>query len=396
MGLFDRLFGRAPKPHGDPVGSFQLLTGYEPTWTTRGGSIYESQMIRAAINAAATHISKLRPVITGTAKPSLRTKLEHGPNEWEGSWSKFLYKTATILYVYNHAVILPVFDDYGEISGIYTVAPERCEVVEYGPKKVPYLRYRFASGKTGAIEMDSCGILTRYQFTQDLFGESNKALIPTMQLISIANQGIRESIKNSNSYRFMARISNWSKDSDLANERRRFSRENFGEDAQANGVLLFPNQYSDIRQLENKPYTVDAEQMEVIRQGISDYFGISTDIIQNKATPDEYAAFYEGICEPFAIMFSETVSRMLYTYNERTRGAGIMLTSNRLQYMSNTDKLAVSTQLIDRGIMSRNDAREIWNLPPVEGGDDLVIRGEYYNASEQINNDNGGNNEQNN
>ena len=85
---------------------------------------------------------------------------------------------------------------------------------------------------------------------------------------------------------------------------------------------------------------------------------------------------------------------MLYTFNERTRGNGIMLTSNRLQYLSNADKLQVSTQLVDRGIMSRNDAREIWNLPPVEGGDELVIRGEYYNANEQIN-DGGTDNEQN-
>ena len=394
MGLFDRLFGKAPRPTGSPMGSFQLLTGYEPNWhITKNANIYESQMIRAAINAAATHISKMKPVIMGTAKPSLRAKLEHGPNEWR-TWSQFLYQTATILFVRNSCYVLPVYDDYGQISGIYTASPERCEIIEYGPKKIPYLRFRFANGKTAAIEMDACGILTRYQFSKDLIGDSNAALIPTMDLIKIANQGIQEGVKNSNTYRFMARISNWSKDSDVALERRRFTSQNFGADAEANGILLFPNQYSDIKQLDAKPYTVDAEQMEIIRQGISDYFGIAPEIIQNRATPDQYAAFYEGICEPFGIQFSETVSRMLFTYNERSRGSGIALTSNRLQYMSNADKLAVSTQLIDRGIMSRNDAREIWNLPPVEGGDELVIRGEYYAATEQIN-DGGTDNEQN-
>ena len=31
--------------------------------------------------------------------------------------------------------------------------------------------------------------------------------------------------------------------------------------------------------------------------------------------------------------------------------------------------------------MSINDVREIWNMPPVDGGDVRIIRGEYYNAS---------------
>lgn len=383
MGLFDRIFGRAPKPIGQPVGHFRLLTGYEPTWPGRGGNIYEMQMIRAAINAIATHASKLQPVITGSAKPALQNKLRHGPNEWQ-TWSQFLYRTTTILYVHNTAYIVPIYDEYGEISGIYTVIPDRCEIVEYGPKKIPYLRYTFRNGQKAAIEFDACGILTRFQFEKDFVGETNAALYPTTDLIKIANTGIQEGVKSSSAIRFIAKLANFSKDSDLANERRRFSRENFGKEADT-PVLLFPNTYQDIKQIESKPYTVDAEQMEIIRKGICDYFGINEDVMENKAYGDAWSAFYEGVIEPLSIMASQNISKMLFTFNERTRGNAFMLTANRLQYMTNADKLKVSTALVDRGIMSRNDAREIWNLPPVEGGDDLVIRGEYYAADEQIN-----------
>ena len=52
--------------------------------------------------------------------------------------------------------------------------------------------------------------------------------------------------------------------------------------------------------------------------------------------------------------------------------------------MSNKDKLDVSAQLLDRGIMSINDVREIWNLPPVDGGDMRIIRGEYYNTDDKL------------
>ena len=53
--------------------------------------------------------------------------------------------------------------------------------------------------------------------------------------------------------------------------------------------------------------------------------------------------------------------------------------------MSNADKLNVSAQLLDRGIFTLNDVREIWNLPPVDGGDARIIRGEYYNADDKVN-----------
>ena len=59
-------------------------------------------------------------------------------------------------------------------------------------------------------------------------------------------------------------------------------------------------------------------------------------------------------------------------------------TANRLQYLSNAEKLNVSSQLLDRGIMSINDVRDIWNLPPVEDGDRRIIRGEYYDTKEKM------------
>ena len=40
--------------------------------------------------------------------------------------------------------------------------------------------------------------------------------------------------------------------------------------------------------------------------------------------------------------------------------------------------------MADRGLMTRNEIREIWNLPPLpaEIGDQMPIRGEYYNVGE--------------
>jgi len=360
-----------------------MLTGYEPHFTTYGGNIYESELVRASIDAIARHASKLSVQTYGAAKPSLQLKLSHGPNELQ-SWSQFLYRLATILYVHNTAFIVPVYDQYGEPSGVFAPLPEKCEVVQYGAAKIPYLRYKFGWGETAAIELEFCGVMTRFQYRSDLFGETNRALLPTMDLINMQNQGIQEGVKSAATYRFMAQLSNFAKAEDLAKERQRFTAENFSKDAKGGGLLLFPNTYQNIQKIDAKPFVVDADQMSVINRAVFDYFGVNEDVLTNRAYGDAWAAFYEGCIEPFAIQLSEVMTRMLFTFREQSSGNYVAVTSNRLQYMTNADKLNVSAAMMDRGIMSVNEVREIWQLPPVEGGDVRIVRGEYYNADEKI------------
>lgn len=381
MGLFDKLFGKRPEPKGEYEGTFQLLNWYTPKFTSFDGGIYESELIRAAINVIATHVSKLKVEVQGSARPALQNKLKHGPNSFQ-TWTQFLYKLESIRQVHNTAFICPVYDDYGEPSGIYAPLPSSCEIVQYGD--TPYLRYQFGWGEWAAIELAYCGIMTKYQYRNDFFGESNLALLPTLDLIKMQNQGIEEGVKNAASYRFMAKVSNFTKGSDLANERRRFSEENLSREARGGGLLLFPNTYSDIKQIEAKPWVVDADQMEAIKANVYEYFGVNEDILTNKAYGDAWAAFYEGTVEAFAIQFSEVLTKMLFTLREQSQGNLVIATANRLQYMSNADKLAVSAQMADRGLMTRNEIREIWNLAPLPEpyGSQLPVRGEYYNVEE--------------
>lgn len=385
MSLFDFLFKNRPKEPAERYeGIFRMLNGYVPRFTNREGGVYESELIRAAINARATHMSKLKVEIEGAARPALQNKLKHGPNQFQ-TWSQFMYRLETILDVHNTAFITPVFDIYGEPSGVYTPLPSKCEIVQYD--NVPYIRYTFSNGEKAAIELAYCGIMTQFQYSSDFMGESNHALFPTMDLIHIQNQGIEEGVKSAATYRFMAQLSNFSKAEDLRKERQRFTAENLEKDG--GGLLLFPNTYTNIKQVDVKPWVVDAEQMKVIRDNVFEYFGVNEDVLQNKAFGDAWSAFYEGAIEPFAIQFSEVMTKMLFTFREQSQGNRVMATANRLQYLSNADKLNVSSQMLDRGIMSINDVRDIWNLPPVEGGDVRIIRGEYYGADEKVGEANG-------
>lgn len=382
MGLMDWLFGKRPEPKGEYEGTFRMLNGYVPHFTSFSGGMYESELVRAAVNAIATHISKLNVETRGVAKPKLQNKLKHGPNEFQ-TWSQFLYRAATIFYCNNTVFVVPVWDDFGQISGVYTPLPYRCEVVQFDG--VPYLRYEFGWGVHAAVEMEYCGIMTRMQYRNDFFGEDNRALFPTMDLIHIQNQGIEEGVKSAATYRFMARAKNFTKTEDLAAERKRFTAANLSRDADGGGLLLFPNIYDDIKQIEVKPWVVDAEQMAIIKSNVFEYFGVNEDVLQNKFDSETWSAFYEGCVEPFALQFSEVMTKMLFTFREQSEGNLVMATSNRLQYMSNADKLNVSASMADRGLMTRNEIREIWNLPPLPEpyGSQLPVRGEYYNVGDE-------------
>jgi hypothetical protein len=210
------------------------------------------------------------------------------------------------------------------------------------------------------------------------------ALRETMQLIHIQNQGVEEGVKNSATFRFMAQLNNFASAEDLAKERTRFTEANLSSDSKSGGFLLFPSTYKDIKQIDVKPYSADADQMEQIRENVFNYFGVSEDVLQNKAKAEELEGFFDGCIEPFAIQFSEALTKMLFSERERAQGSYLIANANRLQYMSTSQKVQMAQQLLDRGVMSINEARELFNYGTVENGDVRFIRGEYKDADAEV------------
>ena len=377
MGLFDYLFHRPRQV--EQAGLWKTLSAYTPAFTSWDGQMYESDLVRSAIDALARHSAKLEITVDGTAQPKMRGRLKAQPNPFM-TWYQYHYRARTILEVQNNCFIVPVYDDDGTVCGFFPILPSQSELVDVNGE--PWLRYTFLNGTKAALPFDECGVLTRHQYKDDFFGEKNTALGSTLDLIHMQKQGVKEGITNGATFRFMAKLGNFAKPEDVAMERKRFNANNL--QGESGGLLLFPNTYTDIKQIDQKPYTVDAEQMKLIQTNVSNYFGVSEEVLQNRCYGDAWSAFYEGAIEPYAIQASEVHTAMAYSARERATGNSIFFTSNRLQYMTNADKLNVSAQLVDRGVFSRNDARALWNLPPIEGGDEYIVRSEYVAANNQI------------
>lgn len=376
MGAFNKLFGKI-KAQRLLGGFFQMLDGYTPAFTSYDGGVYEMELTRACVHTFATHCSKLQPQVSGADSRGIQAMLDSKPNLFM-TGAQFLYKVATIYETQNTCFIVPVLDKWDRIVGYYPVMPSSTELREQNGE--PFLVYTFGNGETAAIEMNRVGVISKFLYRNDLMGEDNSALEPTMQLLSTQNQGIAEGIKNSASFRFMATISNFTKGKDLVNERKKWVEDNLGADA--GGLALFPNTYSNIQQITSTAKIVDIEQLKAIENRVYTYFGSNADVLLNKAVGDNWSAYYEGKIEPFAIQLSQAMTVMTFSHNERTRQNAIVWSANRLQYMTNTDKLQVSSQMFDRGILSINDVMDIWSLPHVEDGDKRYIRKEYTEISQ--------------
>lgn len=380
MGLFQKVFGNR-QAYTKALSTFRTLTAYQPVWYSRNGCIYESELIRASIHAKAKHCSKLAPNISGSANPKLANALNKRPNPLE-TWSQFLYRTETILEVQNSAFIVPFYDATGiNIIGIYTVLPSRCELLE--SNGTIYLRYRFSTGDCAAVEYNKVGVLTKFQYKDDFFGESNSALDVTLDLIDLQNQGFQNAVKNGATFRFMAQSNNFAKSTDMTNERHRFNKQTFQSDEEG-GLLLFPNTYSNIQQLKNDSFTINAAQMNIINMNVFRYFGVNDKILMNEATGDEWSSFYEGEIETFGVQFSQVVTDMLWSDLERSYGAGITLAADTVQFMSFNDKLNYTTQLFDRGIINTDESRAVWHMTELPNGmgQDYNIRGEYKSTND--------------
>lgn len=378
----DDMFGRAKEKKIEKALTdyFSVISAYSPVFTTFAGGIYEMELTRAAIHSFAVHCSKLKPEVVGAYKEPLERILQFQPNPIMDT-SKYLYRLATAYMTDNNVIIAPI-EKYGEIRGFYPLIGGKTELRELDGKT--YVRYDMGGGQYFAVEFDKCGIMNQYQYRSELWGESNRCLRPTMELINAQNQGIIEGIKSSAAIRFIARLAGSLKPKDIEEEKKRLVKENL-EPENSGGVFLVDQKYADVKQIESRPMIVEPAQMQQIKENVYTYFGTNEFILQNKYTPDQWNAYYEGKIEPFALQAGLVHTNMRFSEREKAHGNQIFFSTNRLQYASIADKINFVVQMGDRGRTNIDEDREVFNLPPLPDGKGQVyfIRGEYKTIEEQ-------------
>ena len=374
------IFGGKTRPSEKQQTLLRMLNGFNPTFSPFSGDAYDSDVVRAAVDAIARNAAKLKPKhirVTADGVQEMKSHIERllsvRPNPYMSAYD-FLYKVVTLLYLQNNAFIFIDWDEAGAmVRGFYPIPASVVEFLE--PPRgqtMPNVRFRFLGGQSVVLPYDQIAHLRRFFYRNDLFGEtSDRALTPTLELISTTDQGIANAVKSSAFLRGILKFTQMLKPEDLKKQRDDFVKDYL--DIANNGGVAATDAKADYIPLNSDPKMIDDKQMAQIKDKVYSYFGVNEKIVKSNYTEDEWNAFYESVIEPIAIQLSLELTAKVFTDRERGFGNAIIFEANRLQYTSTKTKLELR-EMVDRGALTPNEWREAFNMAPIEGGDKPIRR----------------------
>ena len=393
LGLLEKIVPKSlkplfAKPEQQVTGGYRTITEYTPQFTSWDGTLYEQAQTRAIVERIAVACSKLKPEFvtpegSGGAIPRVQRLVSSFPNDMM-TWPDFLRRVATILFVDTVAYVVPQYDerDAGTIVGLWPMKPSHTEVVEYEGE--PWVRFHLLNGETMAFPFYDVAILTRFQLDSDIFGGGNLPLTPTLRLMDAQRQAEEIALQTGADIRFIGKVTTNMHEEDLDQYRDRFSRSNFGPNNKS-ALILHDNRIEDLKQVDPQHYTIDPDEMARIDKVLYAYFGINEKILNADFDENTWSSFYESTIEPVGIMLGERLSMMLLTPTQVRKGNRIMFSSSYLEYASTDSKIKVAKFLSEMGAGTRNEVRDIFQLPRVRGGDVFTLRGEIYMVDDENN-----------
>jgi HK97 family phage portal protein len=383
--IWDRVFGKEPKQLTNET-QFKFMNGFTPVFSDFGDDPYTSDIVRSAIHAIASNAAKLKPKhirrLNGDVKHvngQLERLLTVRPNEFMSAYD-FIYKVVTQRELYNNAFIFIKWDtSTGLVSGLYPVNMSSVEVVE--SQDILFVKFQFPNGQKLTAPYSDFIHLRKFFNQNDMFGEANsKALLPTLDLIHTTDEGIINAVKSSAFLRGLIKFTNsMLKPEDIKKQRDDFVRDYM--DVSNNGGIAALDAKAEYQELKNDPKMVDDKQMTTIEEKVYKYFNVNKKIVMSNYNEDEWDAFYENVIEPIAIQLSLETTYKIFSDREQGHGNEIIFEANRLQYASTKTKVSLIKELMPLGMLSKNEGRDIFNLSPIEGGEQHIQTLNVVNAA---------------
>ena len=363
----------------------QMLSGYTPVFTPWSGKPYEADVVRSAVDAIARNAAKLKAKhirrVDGQIIPvggQIERLLQVRPNPNMNAYD-FLYKLITTLMIDNNAFAYPVWDGLNLVA----IWPINCTMAEFleDDSGTIYVRFYFAGNQQVVLPYSEVIHLRRHFYKNDMVGETNNPINAPLEAIHTTNEGLAQAVKSSAYLRGILKYTGILKEDDIKIHRDRFIQEYMT--MQNSGGIAALDSKADYQELKNDPKIINAAQMKELRDTIYRYFGVNENIVTGKYNEDEWNAFYESTIEALAVQMSLEFTSKLFTERERGFGNEIIFEANRLQYASVKTKIAMVEQMVPMGLLTINEAREIFNLAPVEDGDKRLVSLNYVQADKQ-------------
>ena len=365
--------------------TFQELGTFKSCFGLFGNDIYASDDVRTAIRTLSEHTSKANPRCTDKRIERL---LQLNPNQYMNG-KDFLAKLRNILEIKNTAFVYIERDNTGKVIAFYPVPYQSYTAVEY--KNGLYVQFSFMGSAANSLVVpwEDLAVLRKDYLYSDIGGESNLPLIGTLDVINTMDQGLENAVKSTANLRGILK----STKAMLAPEDLKRQKDQFVSDymniSNAGGIASL-DATQEFKEINLKPTTASAEEQAAYRERVYRYFGVNEKVIKSNYSESEYDAFYESRIEPVLVALSLEMTRKIFTDREISFGAEVWYESNRLQYASAKTKISM-VALVDRGLMTPNEYRALFNMAPYDGGDEFVLRLDTSKTGDTSNDDGTGN-----
>jgi hypothetical protein len=389
MGWLKDLFRNRNDPNGiqtvvaEAPGIDGLLEYENGQWVIKRGEskysfvdLYKLTLARECINKIATECSKARPELRNPNR-KINYIVAKYPNEYQ-TCSQFLYQLVTMLMVDNNAFIIPIYDEKGNVSGLWPASKDDVTVGEIDGRL--WVIYHLEDGTEYPVEYAKCGHLKQMQYRHKIFGDDNGPFKKAAELYEEnLDKTINAVIDGSQPIRWKGKLNvPVNSMADLKEQQKWLY--NINVIGNKTGIFVYDGRFESLEEVTKDYKLINAEDMDQIKKDAYEYWGVSSDILQNKYTEDTWNGFYQSRIEPVLDQIGEVLTKILYSrraiiYNDDE----VLLTSNKLQYASIKTRKDIAFGIVDRGMGDLNHGLEILNLPPLpdEQGKYRFIRGEY-------------------
>lgn len=380
--LLSTIFGDTKQPIN--LENAQLINSFNSLITNYNSEIYNDLTVRSCVDTIARHVSKLKPVHIikdedgrHLQSTTINSLLNSRPNIYMNT-ADFLYKVTSQLLYYGNAFIFLQKDTQNNIIGFYPIDFATCELKEVN--NALYLKFNFYTGKTIAVPYTDIIHIRRNFSSHDFLGQdAYQPLQETLSNLFKARRSISNKVENSGKISGVLKIKGNVGQENWITQAKTFAK-NFMSFSNDTGGIAAVDSSTDFVPITNKVESAEDTQLKYLQSEVYSYFGLTEAIVSGNYTETEWQAFYESIIESIKIQLSQEFTAKVFTDQERKYGNLIDFNSNRLTYASTANKVSMVKELGALGLLTTNEARELFDLPPVEDGDRRLVSLNYINA----------------
>lgn len=376
MGIFDRLFKRAPKS----TSFAPMFNGWLPIYGQNGTDVYASDVVQQALKCIVDEIKKLIPThirMNGSDPIPVVGNIQEVLNDPNPlmTTSEFLEKIAWLLLLNYNAFIIPTYYTWTDektgverrrYESLYPIKPMQVDFIEDASGKL-FVTFWFENAEKTTIAYDDV-IHIKYNYSVSQYMGGNEAgqpdhaaLLSTLELNKTLLAGIAKAMKASYAVNGVVKFNTLMDDGKVAAALAELERKlNDGE----SGFLPLDLK-ADFTPMEHKSEIVNAETLKFIDEKILRNFGVPLSILTGDYNKEQYEAFYQKTLEPIIISISQAFTKKIFTRREKAFGNAVKLYPKDLVFMSIGQTLEMINILSPTGALFENEKRTALGLKPL-------------------------------